>query len=99
MAERKRKQAMAVEPEVVSTMSREELATAIGARLAGARKGSKYTQAAIGEKMGVVPAYVSMIELGQRLPSVEVLASWANACGVPVAEFFTGLEEEVEAKR
>lgn len=111
MAERKRKQGRRVEGKAVNEMAepgnipKGELAGIIGKRLAAARKGAKaengaaLTQSLLAKKMGCVPAYVSMAELGQRLPSVEMLVSWAGACGVEVSEFFTGLEAEAEALR
>lgn len=98
MNEGKRKKVKA-EPEVESDISREEIMKALGPRLAAARNGAKLTQSALAAKMKCVPAYVSMLELSQRLPSVEVLVAWAGACDVPVSDFFTGMEAEVEAGR
>lgn len=73
-----------------------ELAAAISPRLAAARKGAELTQQALAAQLQVVPAYVSMAERGQRLPSVEVIVAWACACRVDSFEFFSGLEAELE---
>jgi len=45
------------------------------------------SQKALGEKVGVSDAYITMLETGKRKnPSLEILKALAKALGVPVAE-------------
>lgn len=51
------------------------------------RKQRKLSQAALGRKVGVTEAYISMIESGARPnPSLPTLQKLARALGVSVAE-------------
>ena len=51
----------------------------IGKRIASARKGARLTQAELSEKINISEKYLSRIECGKQLPSVEIVA---RLCGV-----------------
>jgi transcriptional regulator with XRE-family HTH domain len=62
------------------------------------RVASGLKQKDIATKLDVTPNYISLIESGNREPSVSLLKSLANIFGVPVGLFFlweeTGLHRE-----
>lgn len=77
----------------------EEIARALGPRLASARHGSGKTQAVLAAELGVSNSYVALLERGQRQPSLAVLFSWAECCEMAAEELLQGLEAELEFKR
>ena len=60
----------------------------IGARLLDLRQGAQLSQERLADAAGLSTNYISMIEKGQRLPSLEVLSRLARVLGVPVTAFF-----------
>ncbi|MHB1844692.1 MAG: helix-turn-helix domain-containing protein [Deltaproteobacteria bacterium] len=66
-------------------------------RLRTERRGGKITQSHIARKADVSVSFLSMIERGERSPSVETLGEIANALGVSLAELF--LDEPERAER
>lgn len=50
------------------------------------------TQEALAEKAGIVPNYVSQVERGDKIPTVETLARMAAALEVTLSELFLGAD-------
>ncbi|MDR7388313.1 MAG: helix-turn-helix domain-containing protein [Armatimonadota bacterium] len=67
---------------------------ALGARLRSARKAANLTLKELAARVGVRPGTVVSWESGQRQPSVEQLAAFAQACGADVAWLVTGRSPE-----
>src|SRR5262245_51729714 len=68
------------------------LAGTIGPKLLDLRQGADLSHERLADAAGLSANYVSLIEKGRRLPSLEVLSRLAHALGVPVTAFF---DEEV----
>lgn len=51
-------------------------------------------QEALADKAGLHRTYISMLERGQRTPSLEVVSRLATALGTTMASLVTELEEE-----
>jgi len=66
------------------------LAGTIGTKLLDLRQGARLSQERLADAAGLSANYVSLIEKGRRLPSLEVLSRLAHALGVPVTAFFDG---------
>lgn len=60
----------------------------LGARIREIRKGNKYSQEQLAEKVDVDPRYISRIELGKCFPSLETLEVIAQALCVELRELF-----------
>ena len=60
----------------------------LGARIREIRKGYKYSQEQLAEKVDVDPRYISRIELGKCFPSLETLEVIAQSLGVELRELF-----------
>src|ERR1035437_9094937 len=60
----------------------------LGARIREIRKGYKYSQEHLAEKVDVDPRYISRIELGKCFPSLETLEVIAQALSVELRELF-----------
>jgi transcriptional regulator with XRE-family HTH domain len=69
------------------------LSKRIGGRLFELRQAGRLSQERLAAGAGVSTNYISLIEKGQRLPSLEVLSQLARVLGVPVTTF---LEEPPE---
>jgi transcriptional regulator with XRE-family HTH domain len=70
----------------------------IGRRIAEIRASRQLTQEAFAEHMDVTTRYVQRIESGDQNVSVQVLATFADALGVPVAELFRKPRSQVVKK-
>jgi transcriptional regulator with XRE-family HTH domain len=64
----------------------------IGARLLDLRHGAQLSQERLAKEAGVSINYISLIEKGRRLPSLEVLSRLAEALGAPMTVF---LDEDI----
>ena len=64
---------------------------ALGARLRELRRGKGLKLAALAHQSGVSLAYVSEVERGRKLPSLEVLDRLAGALGLSVLEVLDGV--------
>ncbi len=62
----------------------------IGARLRLLREGKGLSQGDIEKSSGLLRCYVSRIENGHTLPSLDTLERFAGALGMPVYQFFLG---------
>lgn len=60
----------------------------VGGRIREIRKSSGLMAKYVAQKAGISRWYLSMIENGKRVPSVEKLEAIADALGVEVARFF-----------
>lgn len=56
----------------------------LGGRIARMRTRSGLTQEQLAERAGIGASYVARIEVGQRRPTLDVLAELADALGVPL---------------
>ena len=65
----------------------------IGERLRVLRTEKNMSQGDIEERAGLKRCYVSRVENGHTVPSVETLEKWARALGVPLYEIFYEGEE------
>jgi transcriptional regulator with XRE-family HTH domain len=59
----------------------------IGARLLDLRQGARLSQERLAKEAGVSTNYISLIEQGRRLPSLDVLSRLAQVLGTPVTAF------------
>lgn len=76
-------------------MAVRDLAAHIGTRLRTQRESLGWSQAQLAEAAGVTPNYVGVVERGEKLPTLETLASFARAAGVAMAALLA--EEEPDA--
>jgi transcriptional regulator with XRE-family HTH domain len=67
---------------------------ALGATLAELRKERGLTQEELALSTGVHRNYIGGIERGERKPSVETVATLADALGVTLGELFTRAESK-----
>lgn len=58
--------------------------TRLGTTLKHLRIASHIKQKAMAERLGISPAYLSMIENDQREPSIEIIEKYAEILDVPV---------------
>jgi transcriptional regulator with XRE-family HTH domain len=65
----------------------------IGDRLRGLREEKKLSQGDIEKKTGLLRCYVSRVENGHTVPSVETLEKFARALEVPLYQLFYDGEE------
>src|SRR5262245_59199490 len=65
-----------------------ELSATIGTKLLDLRQSSQLSQERLADAAGLSANYVSLIEKGRRLPSLEVLSRLAHVLGVPMTAFF-----------
>ena len=66
----------------------------IGERLRAIRESKNMSQGDIEEKTGLIRAYVSRVENGHTVPSLETLEKFSNAFDVPLYQiFYDGGEE------
>jgi len=68
---------------------------AVGRRLAGARESVHLSQRELAFP-GCSPAYISRIERGERIPSLQVLRELARRCGVSEAYLAWGRERQLD---
>jgi transcriptional regulator with XRE-family HTH domain len=60
----------------------------IGDRLRRLRGQKKLSQADIEERSGLLRAYLSRVENGHTIPTIETLEKWAKALDVPMYQLF-----------
>src|SRR5713226_8973325 len=60
----------------------------IGDRLRAFREAKKLSQGDIEERTGLLRSYISRVENGHTIPSVETLEKWARALEVPLYQLF-----------
>ena len=65
---------------------------ALGARLRELRKKKGLKLVALANKSGVSLAYVSEVERGRKLPSLEILDRLAGALGLSILDVLDGVE-------
>jgi transcriptional regulator with XRE-family HTH domain len=58
----------------------------LGARIKALRKSRRLSQERLAEKADIAPKYLSRLEVGQQSPSIETLASLAEALDVELWE-------------
>ena len=64
-----------------------------GARVRMLRQSHRLSQEELAERTGLHPTYIAKIELGMRLPSLEVLSRLAAALGTSVAGIVEAMDE------
>jgi len=64
----------------------------IGDRLRELREGKKLSQGDIEKRTGLLRCYISRVENGHTVPSLETLAKIAEAMDISLADFFPGTE-------
>jgi transcriptional regulator with XRE-family HTH domain len=60
----------------------------IGRRLKELRESRNLSQGDIGVRSGLLRCYTSRVENGHTVPSVDTIAKYANALGIPLFAFF-----------
>jgi transcriptional regulator with XRE-family HTH domain len=65
----------------------------IGDRLRALREEKKFTQGEIEKRTGLLRCYISRVENGHTVPSVETLEKFAHALEVPMYQLFYEGEE------
>lgn len=65
----------------------------IGQRLKELREIKKFSQGTIEKRTGLLRCYVSRVENGHTVPSVDTLEKWARALEVPLYKMFHDGEE------
>ena len=65
----------------------------IGDRLRALREAKKLSQGDIEERTGLKRSYISRVENGHTVPSVDTLEKWARALDVPLYQLFYEGEE------
>ena len=60
----------------------------IGDQLRAIREEQKLSQGDIEKRTGLLRCYVSRVENGHTVPSIETLEKWARALGVPLYQIF-----------
>jgi transcriptional regulator with XRE-family HTH domain len=66
----------------------------IGERLRAIRESKNMSQGDIEERTGLIRAYVSRVENGHTVPSLETLEKFSNAFDVPLYQIFYDGNEE-----
>ena len=66
----------------------------IGDRLRDLRAAKHLSQGDIEKRAGLLRSYVSRVEHGQTVPSIETLEKWAYALQVPLYQFFYDGDEQ-----
>jgi transcriptional regulator with XRE-family HTH domain len=60
----------------------------IGERLKAIRESKKFSQGHIEKRTGMLRCYVSRVENGHTIPSIETLEKWSKALEVPLYQLF-----------
>ena len=69
---------------------------AFGPVLRNLRLERNWTQAELGEKLGVAPQHVSMLESGKKFPNLEMLFKVSDALGVSLTSIAAAMEERLK---
>lgn len=73
-----------------------KLNEAVAGRLRAARQRLvDVKQKDFADLVGITPGMVSMSERGERMPRLDVLLKWTQACGMTVSELLADLEVEL----
>jgi transcriptional regulator with XRE-family HTH domain len=78
--------------------SNEDQAVIIGDRLRALREEKKLSQGDIEERTGLLRCYISRVENGHTVPTVETLEKFARALEVPMYQLFYDGEEPPKMK-
>ncbi|PQJ36808.1 hypothetical protein BSZ35_00190 [Salinibacter sp. 10B] len=78
---------------------KESIATALGHELHRHRKDEKLTQAELAEKAGVHETYVSQLERGLNVPSVDIVFVLCDALEIEVGPFLEEVKRLAEEYR
>lgn len=70
----------------------------IGARIRTLREQKNLSQGDLEKCTGILRHHISRVENGHNVPSVETLAKFALALGVPLYQFFRDGEDEAESR-
>jgi len=65
----------------------------LGRVLADARRRAGFSQEALAGRAKLHPTYISQLERGLKSPTVRVLVTIANACGVTASDILREMEE------
>ncbi|AEG59000.1 helix-turn-helix domain-containing protein [Desulforamulus ruminis] len=66
----------------------------IGSRLTKFREAKNYSRNRLANESGVTQGFISLIELGKRLPKLEVLSKICSVLGITFEEFFSNKGKE-----
>jgi transcriptional regulator with XRE-family HTH domain len=61
----------------------------IAKRLRELREAKRLSQGDISERSGLTHSYISRVECGHAIPTIQILERWSNALGVPLSQLFT----------
>jgi transcriptional regulator with XRE-family HTH domain len=87
------------EPYGIPFKPRSKLVEEVGRKIKSLRterRGGKLTQGVISERAHISVSFLSMIERGERSPSIETLGEIAEGLGVSMAELFQSNDEAVD---
>ena len=70
----------------------------IGDQLRALREQQKLSQGDIEKRTGLLRCYVSRVENGHTVPSIETLEKWARALNVPLYQVFYAAEKSEPAQ-
>jgi len=73
------------------------IAKAFGVALRQLRKKNKFTQDQLAIASGLDRTYISMLELGQRAPSLKAIVSISRAMNVPLSQTIEQFEVALQA--
>ncbi|HXP69809.1 MAG TPA: helix-turn-helix transcriptional regulator [Candidatus Dormibacteraeota bacterium] len=65
----------------------------IGERLRAIRESKNLSQGDLEKRTGLLRCYLSRVECGHTVPSLETMQKWAKALDVPLYQLFTELDE------
>lgn len=82
-----------------SGKQKEAVAQAFGQKLRRHRKSAELTQAELAEKAGVHKRYISQLERGLKVPSIEVAFALCDALGAKAGSFLEQVKERAEKYR
>lgn len=60
----------------------------VGERLKAVREAKKVSQGFVEKETGLLRCYVSRVENGHTIPSIETLEKWSRALGVSLSQLF-----------
>ena len=69
---------------------------AFGPVLRTLRLERSWTQAELGDKLGVSPQHISMLESSRKFPSLQMLFNLADALGVSLTTLAAAMEERLK---
>lgn len=78
---------------------KESIATALGHELHRRRKDQDLTQSELAERAGVHETYVSQLERGVNVPSIDVVFFLCDALGIEVGSFIERVKRLAEEYR